>query len=409
MSWRTAAPLAMVVALVLAIAGGSGGCSAGAAAAKGGPRDRIGALPFPGAFTLYRPADPENLGRHRYERTPRWFHPDESSGIVYTTRAGFLDLAHVRITIDAVRFCTRQVRAAIAARRDLVTLPTIEGSAFIVTLRTPSDLSNAGGNDVADELAIRIGQRLGYLMMTWHEMITWFGYRTILFIDESPSAFTYDDTMSHVVGLRVAGRALRDRSGRSFDDSATTALHKELAALGAVTPGETERAARAVEGLWWSRGKPLKRHLEIGLLDDTIRPWLIPGLHLMRDTEPESFRLPTLDDVFGHDYRGLYSVRIDPGVRMAERIRRELPPAHPTLLEADRDFPVLLEIVRSQMQHRLRPDVDQPWPALAARTTKTTSTTRPGLAIDSQQPLTAARPTLHRRANGVAVSGSVSP
>ena len=397
-----AATLAMIVLLMWV----AGGCSAGAAAAKGGPRDRIGALPFPGAFTLYRPANPDDLGEHRYELSPRWFHRDESSGILYTTRAGFLDLAHVRITVDTVRFCTRQVRAAIAARRDVVTLPTIEGSTFIVTLHDPADLRD---DDVADELAIRTGQRLGYLMMTWHEMITWFGYRTILFIDESPSAFTYDDTMSHVVGLRVAGRALRDRSGRSFDESATVALREELADLGAVSPSETERAARAVEGLWWSHGKPLKRHLEIGLGDDTVRAWLIPTLQPMHDAQAQPFRLPSLGDIAGHDYRGFYSVQIDPGIRMSQRMRRELP-THPALIDVDRDYPVLLEIVRNQMQHRLSPDVDQPWPALVART-QTPPATRPRFEIDSAQPITAAapRPNLHRRTNGVAVSGSAVP
>src|SRR6185295_8360402 len=72
------------------------------------PRDRIGSLPFPGAFTLYHASDPNFLGHHCYEHSAV-LAADEANGIVYTTRAGFIDLAHVRITIDTVRFCTERI------------------------------------------------------------------------------------------------------------------------------------------------------------------------------------------------------------------------------------------------------------------------------------------------------------
>src|SRR5262245_33445219 len=81
--------------------------SAGCSASMGSPRDRHGALPFPGVFTFYRTADAADLGRHRYERMPRVLRKEEvENAIIYTTRAGFLDVAHIRITVDCARFCT---------------------------------------------------------------------------------------------------------------------------------------------------------------------------------------------------------------------------------------------------------------------------------------------------------------
>ncbi|MEO6434482.1 MAG: DUF4056 domain-containing protein [Tepidisphaeraceae bacterium] len=290
---------------LLALLWGIGGCAGPMKA----PRGRLGALPFPGPFTLYRIADPQNLGQHRYARTPRLLEPDEAGhGILYTTRAGFLDIDHIRITIDTVRYCTERVRAAMRARSRVVVLETIEGSTFYVTLRYPAGWKSSS-NDieherVADELAIRTGQRLGYLMMTWHEIVTWFGYRTVAFVDESHSSFTYDDTMSHVVGLRVAGQAMRDTSAQSFDEAVTSALGAELKSLGAVKPAQTRQASRAVENIWWSRGKPLKRQLDVGLLDDTVRPWLVPGLSFARAAKAEPFALPTLWRVSGRDFSG---------------------------------------------------------------------------------------------------------
>src|SRR5262245_17365441 len=157
---------------------------------------------------------------------------DEADGIVYTRRAGFIDLAHVRITIDTVRYCTEQIRAAQARGESSVTLMTLEGSAFRVQWEDAGDLH--------DELSLRLGQRVAYLMMTWHEVLTWFGYRTVSWIDESPSAFTWDDTMSHVIGLEVAGEVLRDGdSGRSFNDAVTVALRAKLKEVGIVAPPET--------------------------------------------------------------------------------------------------------------------------------------------------------------------------
>src|SRR5690349_16968818 len=106
----------LVVALALLLAVPT---LVGCAGPADGPRDRLGALPFPGFFTLYSVADPARLGEHRYERTPRIFRPDETErGIIYTARAGFLDIAHVRITIDEVRFCAGRVRVALEQRRD---------------------------------------------------------------------------------------------------------------------------------------------------------------------------------------------------------------------------------------------------------------------------------------------------
>src|SRR4051794_16399068 len=113
------------------------GCMPGVPGMPGGslPRDRLGCLPFPGLMTLYATADPARLGRHRYEDLPRLFQEDEAGrGIIYTERAGFVDLAHVRIAIDWTRYCAHAVRDALEARQGGVDLTCAEGDVFHVTL-----------------------------------------------------------------------------------------------------------------------------------------------------------------------------------------------------------------------------------------------------------------------------------
>ena len=87
---------------------------------------------------------------------------------------------HRRISsIDTTRFCAREVRSAIVAHRDHVDLPTPDGSTFRVSFRRDA-LGADPDEELLDELSIRVGQRLAHLMMTWHELITWFGYRLVV-------------------------------------------------------------------------------------------------------------------------------------------------------------------------------------------------------------------------------------
>jgi hypothetical protein len=186
-------------------------------------------------------------------------------------------------------------------------------------------------------------------------------------LSEQRSAFTWDDTMSHVIGLRVAGRALRDMSGAAFDEAVTRDLREDLIDLGACSPQQTRAAVAAVDGVWYARGAPLKRQLDIGLSDDTIRPWLVHGLPFAPDTTPGAYHLPSLTDVAGHDFTGFFTVRIDPNIPEAPRLRAALP-GDPAVLCVDRDFPLLLTETRREMRRQISPNVDVPWPTIAPPT-----------------------------------------
>ncbi|HEV7298015.1 MAG TPA: DUF4056 domain-containing protein [Tepidisphaeraceae bacterium] len=350
--------LAFVMLLALLVtAGGAGGCAV--------PRSRLGALPFHGIFTLYSTTDASDLGRHRHGRWPRMFQTDERErGIIYTKRAGFLDVAHLRITIDWTRYYVLQVRDAMNAGDAQLTLPGMNNARLHVALHYPQTWDQQTPEARAalvQEVSIRTGQRLAYLMLTWHEAISWFGNRTVFFVDERPSAFTYDDTMSHVIGIRVAARALADES-RSFDDAVTLALSDELWALGAVSPRQTDEAVRAVQGHWWANGRPLKRHYDVGLTSDVVYPWLARDISFASDRKPEPFHLPRLDDVYGQDWSGFYSAEIEPRISTASRMRQSVA-GHPERFSHDEAMPQLMDVIRSEMDSQFGAEVNEPWPA----------------------------------------------
>jgi hypothetical protein len=362
MSPRASVTLATTFVTCLSLC--AGGCIFG----TGKPRDRIGALPFPGPFTLYTVADPNHLGKHRYGtlgRIPIIQTEEKERGIIYARKAGFIDVAHIRESCDWTRYFTLQLRKAIKAGKTEVNFAGKNNARFLIDLKYPdgwSGLSDAERKALGEEIAIRGGQQLGYLTMTWHELITWFGWRKLFLIDEQPSAFTYDDTMSHMVGIRVAGRALRDKRG-GWDAAVTRNLKEVMKEIGAVTPVQTELAVDAVEGLWWRDGEPLKRQFAPPPGDEvSVTPWLVEGLPFARADEAETFVLPSLRDVNGHDCsRFIASLHIQPNIDEADQMKRCIDCRMPYFSE-QKDFPALLAAAQEQMTERFGAAVNVPWP-----------------------------------------------
>ncbi len=110
-------------------------------------------------------------------------------------------------------------------------------------------------------------------------------------------------------------------------------------------------------------GKPLKRHLDVGLATGVAAPWLVPGVGGGGRPLPGragGVALPSLADVCGHDLTGFYTVEIEPRIPEAPRMR--LLPGRPrasgttATCRCRRASP-------AQMQRQFAPDVDQPWPA----------------------------------------------
>ena len=327
------------------------------------PRARRGALPFPGLFTLFTLADPHNLGIAQYEASSRLVKKrvERSRGILYTERAGFLDLAHIRVTMDWSRYVTGRVAVALRRREAFLELPPHDHCRLRLSFRYPHDWETIVPTQqelVITELALRIGQQVTISIMTWHEIISWFGYGTTLFWSEKPSAFTYDDIMSHVVGINAADAALRNPT-RSWSVDATYSLDHQLTNLGVVPKQEAARAVDLVEGLWWSEGYCIRRMLDIGEQDDHIRPWLVRGMP-GGSLAPPAFSLPTLRDIHGRDFSDFYTLTIKPSRRIPPRIS-EICRNDPELVNPTEHFALLMETIRYEVKRELGPTADQPY------------------------------------------------
>lgn len=312
----------------------------------GSPQMRTGALLFPAAIWPLNIADPSDLGQHAHAMgpLPAARLEETSSGLIYTRRAGFVDVAHLRNTIDLAFYARMNVRDALREHDDHIVLYGAEPSLYHVDLTYPDwwdGLTPSDREQLIDELSIRLGQRMGYIMMTWHEIITWHGYKATLVVSEKWSAFSCDDVASHVIGAAVAGKAMRD--DRPFDEAVTHHLAAVLRDLEALEPAQTSKRIQQVKGDWWTPSGPdlLRRQTDVHLAGEDFTPWLVPG----ELAEPFTARLPSLEEVEGRDCRDVMRVRIQPNITEAGRIYRDLN-TKPRQILPDKDFPRLVDAIR---------------------------------------------------------------
>ncbi|MEM7678509.1 MAG: DUF4056 domain-containing protein, partial [Myxococcota bacterium] len=258
------------------------------------PKMRLGTMPFDAWYSPLIPLGVDDLGRHTYVAPGvegDW--GDEASrGTLYAAEAGFLDIAHVRNAIDLTRFCFDRVTACFYHGVDELDIVAAEPDVYHVTF-TPPDawrgLSERERNDpevLADvrEASIQIAGRLAYLMTTWHEVVTAFGYKGLGFVTEKPSAFSYDDAVSHRVGVEAAMRALRhDHNLANFDATVTAMLHDYLIELAVLPATEVVKRTEQAEGRYWDGSEPTRRIIDLGMDDqpltahildnDRLTPW----------------------------------------------------------------------------------------------------------------------------------------
>lgn len=325
------------------------------------PRARLGALPFPGTFTLYASADTSELGLHRY--TNWWVRPfaegEGARGIMYTCRAGFLDLAHVREAVDWTRYCWRHGAGLIRSGGGSHRFEN-DGTGFELRITLPpwwEELPATKRRALAHEASIRIGQRVAYELGTWHEIITWHGWRSVFFVPEDGSSFTWEDTTSHLVGATIAGRVLQN-GDHEYSRRASDAITSMMVELGAVPDEMVDQAARLVEGRWWRDGVAIRRDLDVGLEQGFKVPWVVPDLGYCGDAEAMMLPVPSLSDVEGRDLSGLYELRITAPSSILARL---YPGAErPTPIITHRDFAPLIEEIRRQMAARFGAEVALP-------------------------------------------------
>lgn len=161
--------------------------------------------------------NPSSLGRHRAS--------NEVSGIVYTGKAGFIDLGHLRDHCDVTKFIHNQLTIDLTPQR----VSAVIGEA---------EMHECPLSPIEVARAIALDAGLG------HEIITYDRFKP----GGHNSAFSPEDLCSNFLGTLVAERAIA--RGGNFDDAVTTELNNLLRDLDAPTPAESRNAFNLINGRW---------------------------------------------------------------------------------------------------------------------------------------------------------------
>jgi hypothetical protein len=114
-----------------------------------------------------------------------------------------------------------------------------------------------------------------------------------------------------------------------------------------------------VEAKWWKDGDSLKRYLDVGLDDDRVEPWLVPGLNACTMKRAPSHSLPSMTDVAGRDFSSFYTVAIASRIGEASWLDHVFGYT-PALLDVKTDLRRVMAGIRAEMAATMGPDLDSP-------------------------------------------------
>ncbi|MFH1372007.1 MAG: DUF4056 domain-containing protein [Planctomycetota bacterium] len=118
---------------------------------------------------------------------------------------------------------------------------------YSVNITYPESWQNiAQKEEQAYEISIKVGQYLAFMATSWHEILTWYGYKIIGIYPEYPSAFSWEDSYSNLLGTRIGVEALNDKE-HSYNKAVEIAIKKELKNLGLLPGDAARRIANSVK------------------------------------------------------------------------------------------------------------------------------------------------------------------
>lgn len=342
-------PPKLVVAFAFSALIIAGGCKIGPA-----PRLRFGCYPSSTVGTKY--LDAANLGPHGYN-----FNPFEKNGIVYTCRGGHIDIAHLRITADWTKYLSeRALKCIESGKKEFSFCYKPEKSKYYVKIDYPpnfDELTEKERKQIARTVAVETGQYAAFVASTWHEILTWFGYKCIGPLPEFPSAFSWEDNYSNLLGIHVGTKAMY-RDYMSYNKAVTMVLNEELQKLHPLPPSVAKKATEKMRGKWFNGNVIFMvdmrlRDFDIGLDDGQIKPVALPDVSQCESVELAFLSAPRLD----YCWAAGFSVKIQIRPREWERgkilkIAYQQDGKNHRIIEPDKHFPIIMEYIKNDAEKK---------------------------------------------------------
>lgn len=280
------------------------------------PKTRIGSLPFPTWGTSF--PNPNNLGKHRSN--------SEKNGQIYCCNAGPIDLAHLRNSVELTKYLSELTQKKLENNQTAFSFKLKEPARYHVNLDYPANWNQVlNKTEAIEEISRELGSYFAYAGVTWHEVLTEYGHNRVFFISEKPSAFSYEDNFSNVLGCAIGKKAL-ERKGE-FNELVTLILNEELERLNVQPPNIAKKAAKSMKN---------KRHLDIGL-DGLVTPGRIENI--CESCEIYSCPTPSLEKT--NNYGFSVGLEIEPVCSSGKKVLSYL--NHSGKIRVWEDFEVIMK------------------------------------------------------------------
>ena len=333
----------------------------------------VGKVPIAG-FELANLLSVDDLGRHNYNNgvvsmggSGGAVLSNERSGLVYTCRGGFIDIAHLRDYADWMAYFTTFIAARLETG-GVVELPSEGGVRRVVLEPVPAELLSMHR---VRALSLALAEYVTFRLSIFHEIITAYGWSAIDLFPEQASAFSPEDLYSNLLGIKIARSMIEVGavgSEQQYNMNLDRWLVEVLTRLRPLDPSDAEQVLAGLDGYWWDSKRRLpdpllvqKRNMETG---PEIRPWLASdagspeadaALEGKCDVEAERFVMsnPT---TLGHQPLSEL-IRLEVEVRQKD-LSADFPIRDRVIDE--RDFPELVRDIRARARDVLGEGFDQP-------------------------------------------------
>jgi hypothetical protein len=299
---------------------------------------------------------PYNLGPHSYG-----FELQEKNGIVYTCKAGHVDISHVREAADWTAYLAAITYKHMGNSDLEFSFILKEGSVCFVHLTYPDAWQSLSGEDkerIAFDIAVSLGQYFAHTAGSWHEILTWFGYKSKWVFPETISAFSWEDTFSDLLGSDIGVEAIRDTE-RTYDEAVAYAIDKALENLDIQSAEVAKGAAEKVRGLWFSGEVPpfvdmKKRNFDIGLDNGFVTPWIVDSICECEGAKAQPYPAPNLQFLAEQGFSMKFE--IEPRVWEGDKILSFVYPDKKSIhrcIEPDKDFATIMSEIKREAQKGL--------------------------------------------------------
>ena len=168
------------------------------------------------------------------------------------------------------------------------------------------------------------------------------------FVPEQPSAFSWEDVYSNLLGTIIGAEALRT-SSQNFNEAVTLALEKKMTELGIVSQKEALNAAEKMRGKWFVGQVAvdmIERNFDIGIDDGMVTPMLVPGMCTNQEAKP--YPVPTTKTAEEKGFK--VSLEIEPHEFEKGKVLKIIyPDGKGKRIKPERDMPAIIkELQREQ-------------------------------------------------------------